>query len=214
MGDFFMQLFSVLGLAPPPTVLILRWIAAVVFFLELPVPFYWFILHPNSSYWRTRQKSVFALAVLPWPIIAILLAVFRNQIFLTTFPRYWEMFAGMTAILLEFWLIVQAKRALGLARLVGKTGGDDDVEIESGGIYARMRHPRYAGMIGAVVGAGLLSANTTLWIVLAIWTVVVLAAVSLEKRELERRFGAAYLDYCRRVPRFVPNRFRARVNWP
>jgi len=77
-----------------------------------------------------------------------------------------------------------------------------------------MRHPRYAGMIGAVVGAGLLSANTTLWIVLAIWTVVVLAAVSLEKRELERRFGAAYLDYCRRVPRFVPNRFRARVNWP
>jgi protein-S-isoprenylcysteine O-methyltransferase Ste14 len=186
----------------------------VVLFLELPVPFYWFILHPNSTYWRSRQKLAFTIAVLPWPIIAILLAVFRNQIFISTFPRYWEMFAGLAAILLEFWLIVQAKRALGLSRLAGKTEMDGGGEIESGGIYARMRHPRYAGMIGAVVGAGLLGATTTLWVVLAIWTVLVLAAVSLEERELERRFGAAYLDYARRVPRFVPSRFRARVDWP
>jgi protein-S-isoprenylcysteine O-methyltransferase Ste14 len=209
-----MHLFTSSELAIPPTIIMLRWIAAVVLFLELPVPFYWFILHLNSDYWRTRQKLGFTLAVLPWPIVAGLLAVFRNQIFLTTSPRYWEMFAGMAAILLEFWLIVLARRALGLARLVGKTEMDGDGEIESGGIYARMQHPRYAGMIGAVVGAGLLSATTTLWIVLAIWTVLVLAAVSLEERELKRRFGAAYLDYCRRVPRFVPNRFRARADWP
>jgi protein-S-isoprenylcysteine O-methyltransferase Ste14 len=209
-----MQLITSLYITIPPTIVILRWIAAVVLFLELPVPFYWFILHPNSNYWRTRQKLGFAIAVLPWPVVAILLAVFRNQIFANSLPRYWEMFAGMAAILLEFWLIVLAKRALGLARLVGKTEMDGDGEIESGGIYARMRHPRYAGMIGAVVGAGLLSANTTLWIVLAIWTVLVLAAVTLEERELKRRFGAAYLDYCRRVPRFVPNRFRARADWP
>ena len=116
----------------------------------------------------------------------------------------------MAAILLEFWLIVRANRAFGLTRLVARTGMDGDAEIVSAGIYARMRHPRYAGMIGAVVGAGLLSANSTLWIVLAIWTVLVVAVVALEERHLERRFGAAYLDYCRRVPRFVPNRFRAR----
>jgi protein-S-isoprenylcysteine O-methyltransferase Ste14 len=203
-----MQLVTALGLTIPPSVLILRWVAAVVLLLELPVPFYWFILYPNSNYWRTR------LALLSWPMIAILLAVFRNQIFVTAFPRYWEMFAGMAAILLEFWLIVQAKRALGLSRLVGKTEMDGGDEIESGGIYARMRHPRYGGMIVAVVGAGLLSATTTLWIVLAIWTLLVLAAVLLEERDLERRFGTAYLDYCRRMPRFVPNRFRARVGWP
>lgn len=209
-----MQLFTSHEVSIPLTVIILRWIAVVVLFLELPVPFYWFILHPNSTYWRTRQKLGFTVAVLPWPIIAILMWVFRNQIFLSTAPRYWEMLAGMAAILLEFWLIVLAKRALGLTRLVGKTEMDGGGEIESGGIYARMRHPRYAGMIGAVVGAGLLCATSTLWIVLAIWTVLVAAAVALGERELERHFGAAYLDYCRRVPRFVPNRFRARADWP
>src|ERR1700683_4718397 len=205
-----MQLFTSFELTIPSTVIILRWVASVVLFLELPVPFYWFILHPNSTYWRTRQKQGFMVALLPWPIVAILMVVFRNQIFATTAPRYWEMLSGRAAILLEFWLIVLAKRALGLARLVGKTEMDGDGEIESGGIYARMRHPRYAVMIGAVVGAGLLSATTTLWVVLAIWTVLVLAAVSLEKRELERRFGAAYLEYCRQVPRFVRHRVFAR----
>ncbi len=209
-----MHLVTAVGLAIPPTVVVLRWVAAVVLFLELPIPFYWFILHPNSNYWRTRQKLGFTLAVLPWPIVAILMALFRNQIFLTVSPHHWEMFAGMVAILLEFWLIVLAKRALGLARLVGKTGMDGDGEIEAGATYGRMRHPRYAGMIGAVAGAGLLSATTTLWIVLAIWTALVVAAVALEERGLQRRFGAAYLDYSRRVPRFVPNRFRARLDPP
>jgi protein-S-isoprenylcysteine O-methyltransferase Ste14 len=208
------HLVTAIGLTIPPTVVMLRWIAAVVLFLELPVPFYWFILHPNSIYSRTRSKLRFTVALLSWPIAAILMAVFRNQIFVTASPRHWEAFAGMAAILLEFWLTVLAKRALSLARLAGKSGMDDDAEIEAGGIYGRMRHPRYAGMIGAVVGAGLLSATTTLWIVLAIWTVLVLAAVALEERGLQRRFGAAYLDYSRRVPRFVPNRFRARLEPP
>ncbi|MGA8232501.1 MAG: methyltransferase [Candidatus Acidiferrales bacterium] len=209
-----MHLVTALGLTIPPAVIILRWIAAAVLILELPVPFYWFVLHLTSNSWRSPQKLALTVAVLPWPIIAILLAAFRNQIFAATSPRPWEMFAGMAAILLEFWLTVLAKSALGLSRMVGKTEMDGDGEVQSGGIYARMRHPRCAGMIGAVVGAGLLCATSTLWIVLAIWTVLVAAAVALGERELERHFGAAYLDYCRRVPRFVPNRFRARAAWP
>jgi protein-S-isoprenylcysteine O-methyltransferase Ste14 len=121
----------------------------------------------------------------------------------------------MVAILLEFWLIVLSKRALGPAWLVGRSEMDGHGEIsESEGIYGRMRHPWYAGMIGAVIGAGLLSASTALWVVLAIWTVLLLVAVSLEGRELERRFGEAYQDYHRQAPRFVANRLRARANWP
>jgi protein-S-isoprenylcysteine O-methyltransferase Ste14 len=44
-------------------------------------------------------------------------------------------------------------------------------------------------------------------IVLAIWILLVLTAVAVEERELEDRVGATYLDYSRRVPRFVPYRF-------
>lgn len=199
---------ATVGLTISPTLVVLRSIAAIVLFLELPVPFYWFIVRPDSNYWRGWQKLGRTVAVLPWSMVAILLGLFRNRIFVTSSPHYWEMFAGIAAILLEFWLMVRAKRAVGLD---GKNEIDGDGEMESGGIYGRMRHPRYAGMIGAVVGAGLLCATTPLWIVLAIWTMLVVAAVALEERRLQRRFGAAYLDYSRRVPRFVPNRFRARL---
>jgi hypothetical protein len=54
---------------------------------------------------------------------------------------------GMAAILLEFWLTVLAKRARGLSRTLGKIEMDGDEEIQFGGIYAQMRHPRCAGII-------------------------------------------------------------------
>jgi protein-S-isoprenylcysteine O-methyltransferase Ste14 len=30
-------------------------------------------------------------------------------------------------------------------------------------------------------------------------------AIALEERELHKRFGVSYEEYCRRVPRFVPS---------
>jgi hypothetical protein len=105
-----MHLFTSLQLAIPPTMVILRWIAAVVLFLELPVPFYWFILHPNSNYWRTPQKLGFALPCCRGrspPFCSLYSAI---RFLLPPPPRYWEMLAGMAAILVEFWLIVLAKR--------------------------------------------------------------------------------------------------------
>ncbi len=40
-------------------------------------------------------------------------------------------------------------------------------------------------------------------VVMAIFFIVV-----LEERELRDRFGDAYLEYSKRVPRFIPRRFR------
>jgi len=43
-----------------------------------------------------------------------------------------------------------------------------------------------------------------------VWLVLTLVAISLEERELRTRFGAAYEDYCRRVPRFLPSLMKQR----
>jgi len=43
------------------------------------------------------------------------------------------------------------------------------------------------------------------WIVAAVWTVLMIAAILMEEKELGVRFGASYEDYCRRVPRFIPS---------
>jgi protein-S-isoprenylcysteine O-methyltransferase Ste14 len=43
-----------------------------------------------------------------------------------------------------------------------------------------------------------------MWIVAAAWTALMLVAISFEEREMRRRFGPAFEDYARRVPRFIP----------
>ena len=48
------------------------------------------------------------------------------------------------------------------------------------------------------------------YLLVYVWTALSLPLLSLivgfEERELHRRFGPAYAEYCRRVPRFVPRR--------
>ncbi len=44
-----------------------------------------------------------------------------------------------------------------------------------------------------------------MWIVAVVWLVLMLVAILCEEREMRARFGAAYVDYCRRVPQFLPS---------
>jgi protein-S-isoprenylcysteine O-methyltransferase Ste14 len=189
----------------------LRFIAAFVLWFELPVPFYWFILHPYSAYWRRRQRTAFMTAIMVWPIGFLLLVLFYRDLFAQQPPRTWALTAGFLLIFLEGWLFVRVKRDLGAARLIGKTELEGGGEMQIAGVYRFVRHPRYAGMLGAVIGAGLLAGTLTLWIVIALWTPLALLAIRMEEKELERRFGAAYIEYSRAVPRFLPIRFRART---
>jgi len=49
-----------------------------------------------------------------------------------------------------------------------------------------------------------LAGTRLMWAVAGVWLVLTLIAISFEERELRARFGAAYEEYCRRVPRFFP----------
>jgi protein-S-isoprenylcysteine O-methyltransferase Ste14 len=80
----------------------------------------------------------------------------------------------------------------------------------SGGLYTYVRHPRYAGMFCAVVGAALIAGTPQLWIVLAVWWPFALIAIRFEEKELTSRFGPGYEEYRKRVPAFLPFHWRAR----
>ena len=77
-------------------------------------------------------------------------------------------------------------------------------EIASSGPYARVRHPQYAGFVAIMLGF-LLQWPTL--ITLAMFPVLVYMYVRLAKRE-ERdalaQFGAAYRQYMKEVPAFLP----------
>ena len=186
-------------------------VAGFFLFFELPIPIYWLILHPFNSFWRNRVRAAFLFAGLSaWTCGGVLLWYFRRELLSAQRPSWFAIAAGLALIAIEIYLFVRVERELGGRRLVGHAELTGTGEMFSGGLYAYVRHPRYAGMIAAVAGACLLAETRFAWITGAAWLALVMVSISMEEREMRNRFGAAYEDYCRRVPRFLPLRMRAR----
>jgi len=182
-------------------------VAGFFLFFELPIPFYWFVLHPFNAFWRTRVRAAFLFAGLTaWISGGILLWIFRRSLLSPVRAPWIAIVAGFTLIGVEMYLFWRVERELGSRRLVGHSELTGTGKMQTSGLYAHVRHPRYSGMFCAVIGAALLCGTRLLWVVLAVWWVFALTAIRMEERELAARFGEDYAEYRTRVPAFLPTR--------
>ena len=82
---------------------------------------------------------------------------------------------------------------------------DDDQPILASGPYRLLRHPGYAGLLLAWVGAGLATAN---WAVASAVTLLMVVAysyrIAAEEAMLVSAFGGRYEEYMARTWRLVP----------
>ena len=180
--------------------------------MHLPIPLYWFVVHPNVEFWRRHEKSSYWVGLmLSWVPVTLLLLAYRAALFRRDWPPPWRISAGLFLIFLDGWIFGRVRRDLGAARLVGKTELSGGGEIVSTGIYSRIRHPRYLGSFAAILGACLIAGTRALWVVVIAWAALTRIAIAFEERELRARFGKPYDDYCRRVPRFIPLSLRPRA---
>ena len=72
------------------------------------------------------------------------------------------------------------------------------------GIYARLRHPRYAQLAIALLGWALLANHVAGYLALLSVLVALAVIIPLEERELVERFGESYDAYRRSVPALIP----------
>ena len=73
------------------------------------------------------------------------------------------------------------------------------------GPYRYVRNPMIWGAGSLLIGSALWLGSAGLWAAFAIFlTFVSLFVPFYEEHDMERRFGEAYRDYCRRVPRWLP----------
>lgn len=76
--------------------------------------------------------------------------------------------------------------------------------VVDGGIYGVTRNPMYVGMLLALGGFAVLLQNVVAFLVVGLWAAVITQfQIRPEERILEERFGEEYLDYRRRVPRWL-----------
>lgn len=188
----------------------LDWFACAVLCVQMPIPLFWLAVHPFVGFWRARPQLVYLLVgPAVWLTVDGLLLLYRDGLFASAYAPKWLIAAGVLLIIADAAFIFRIHRELGGPRLFGQAELAAARELAQTGLYARVRHPRYTGMMAAVLGACLMAATMQLWLVAFVWWLVALLAVWLEERELRARFGPAYDLYARRVPRFLPFRF-----WP
>ena len=75
--------------------------------------------------------------------------------------------------------------------------------LETAGMYRWSRNPIYVVTIVGMVGIGTVVASWIVTSMLIMWTLFYLLAPFLEEPWLEREYGAEYLAYKKRVPRFL-----------
>ncbi len=139
------------------------------------------------------------------PVVGLVLGMLLHLVRPWSLPVAGGARWGGAAVLLAAGLALLGG-AMGLFR---RTGQDpkpwvSTPEIIATGVYAFTRNPMYLGM--GVLQAGLGVALANAWVVALVpvtWVVIWAIAIRHEEAYLERKFGDAYLDYRRRVRRWL-----------
>jgi protein-S-isoprenylcysteine O-methyltransferase Ste14 len=174
-----------------------------------PALLFWLVVHPFARRWRRLGPAV-SLTVLYAALVAAMLGLVlaRDRLVVGDLGGSALSAAlGVVCFGASIALFRGVRRALPLRVQLGipeltETTADDRLLTE--GIYARMRHPRYVQMWLALLAWALFANYLSTYLVTLAALPLLLVVVELEERELRRRFGPAYDEYCRRVPRFLP----------
>ncbi len=185
-------------------------IAIVVLAFEMPVPIYWLILHQPVLFWRKHVRVAFLVAVAAaWGIVDFLLYRFHMELFRRD-GISWPALLGLVLIGVDVFTFTKSEAVLGGRRIVGHSELAGSRELVARGLYTRVRHPRYLGMMSGVLGACLIVALPPLWAASVVWLFLALLTIRAEEHELHARLGPAYAAYAERVPALLPFRLRAR----
>ena len=187
-----------------------RYIVALVVLISLPPGLLlWFCIHPFAGFWR-KLGPVWTYTLLGIPMIGVMVAIFlmrRSLLAIDFGTNYLLMALAVVCVLGSAILSRKRRRYLTFGILSGLPELSQEQypgTLLTEGIYATIRHPRYVEVFLAVL-AYAFTANYLAPYLLALVSVpAIYLIVVLEERELQKRFGEAYEEYGRRVPRFIP----------
>ena len=189
-----------------------RYFVALIMVITItPALAFWLVVHPFFRFWR-RLGPVWTLSLV-WGSVAVGMAALfqvREPLLATEFGTQYPLIVlGVLCIVVASVGRVKLSRQLtariaaGLPELAPERYPQ---RLLTEGVYARIRHPRYAQFLLVLLGYALFANYLALYVVFALWVGAAYLIVLFEERELRDRFGEEYVEYCRRVPRFLPRR--------
>lgn len=187
-----------------------RYFIALFLVISLPPLFlYWLLVHPFVNFWRGQGIGV-TYGCLLTVITAGMVGLFSIRHFLLSIEygtSYPFVALGLVLLGLSGTMRFMIQNKLTTKVLLGLPEVAPDRfprELMTDGLYARMRHPRYVQLLIALAGYALIANYLAAYLMVALWVPAVYIIVLLEEEELRDHFGEDYIEYCRRVPRFMP----------
>jgi protein-S-isoprenylcysteine O-methyltransferase Ste14 len=184
------------------------WLAVVYIALYFPVPVYWLVIHPAVGFWRRVGYRSFWIALPVWLLFGLPLIFAGDSLLVWRFPRNAATYClGTVLLALNFWVGRQVHQKFSFKKLAGLPEVNPAHNLQgivSTGIYAKIRHPRYANIILGFVAFGLLTGTPGIFLLAFVTFLLYLIVTPLEERELREQYGSDYEAYARSVPRFVP----------
>lgn len=187
-----------------------RYYLALLVVMGVPGVFvFWFSIHPFVKFWRklgVRGTYVIHIGL----ILAVALAAFqmRQALLAVDFGTQPLLLAASVAVYgLAFAVALQRRKGLGVKQLVGLPElalERPDNRLVTGGIYSRIRHPRYLELLLFLLGHALLTNYLALYVTLGVCLAGFAVLIRMEEKELRQRFGKDHELYCARVPRWIP----------
>jgi protein-S-isoprenylcysteine O-methyltransferase Ste14 len=192
------------------------WCALLAVISVPPAIAYWFVVHPLVDVWR-RLGKVTTFTVMFVMFVAMMYGLWtvRDVLLAIEYGADWRLWAPAVACYgLAAWIQMRIKKQLTFRVLAGAPELDADGKggkLMSGGLYARMRHPRYVAVILGTIAWALFTNYLAMYVLVPVTVVGLLLVVTIEERELARRFGEEYARYRETVPMFIP-RFGANAS--
>jgi len=187
----------------------IRYFLGVATVIAVPLGLlYWLVIHLWASEWRTWGPIRTYLTVLPvLAAFGVLLFQVRGQVLGTDFGTNWGLIGIALVLCCPMTLLqLQYRKQLNISTLVGipELSQGRRGRLLRDGIYGVVRHPRYLSAGIGLIANALIVNHLGLYILILATLPPGYLVLILEERDLIDRFGEAYREYQRDVPRLVP----------
>jgi len=109
---------------------------------------------------------------------------------------------GVALLLLSLVWTVVAQAQMGQSWRIG-VDSERQTELVQQGVFRISRNPIFLGMMITLLGLFLVLPNGITLLTLVLGVVIIGVQVRLEEEHLTKLHGVAYIDYCRRVRRWI-----------
>jgi protein-S-isoprenylcysteine O-methyltransferase Ste14 len=188
---------------------LIDYLALFYLVLLLWIPFYWLVFHGALRYWRRLGNRALWVSLPVWLIFVAGIIMTRHELLARRLERSALTWAvGGILFFVASWLDVQTRHAFGWRRLAGLPELNPQhplCGVIQTGIYARLRHPRYALYMLMILSMALLTGAQAIFLLAFLNILMYQILAPLEERKLLDQYGPQYEDYRRLVPRFLPH---------